>query len=198
MKLMQCLLIGALSVSLIACGGKTPQDTFTKLKAAQEKKDHKAMASCLTSATLDKMNLGLTLVAGFATMGKDFKPDPAKEKELDAIFAKHGLKDLKKQKSKEDAEKTMASIKDKPGLYADLITFIEKNSKKGSFNMPEFVELKDVKVEGETATGKLVSKRKGKDGKDETKTEDVTFKNVNGEWLMHIEMSRKKKKPAKK
>src|SRR5262249_52567761 len=106
----------------------------------------------------------------------------------------HGLTEevLKKQpkldlKDPEAAKKGMKQmlepIKDKNAFVADMMTAMKKlgGDKKDSGPMGKDAELKDVKIEGDTATGTVVTKHDGKE-----KSEAIKFRKVGGGWKIEL------------
>jgi len=179
----------AIAGILVGCGaGSSPQGTFEKMKTAV--KGGGGMGGTLKYMTPESQNaivggMGFGVAMG-ASLGKKFGKADA---DAEAICKKHGidLEKLPQITGKEDMTQLSidfgAGIKDKPGFIKDLE---ELNKKKGKNSVDLTAKmgeatLKDVKVTGNTAAGKVVTKSDGKET-----TQPIYFKQVNGEWLIDI------------
>lgn len=207
------LVAGLLIVALAAggCGGvgggssvagATPQETFDGMKAAAAKKDWTGMVSGMTPETQDLMLGGMTMMVQF--MG--IVPGGAdKLKGANDILTKYGVKldatpklpdltggDPTKADPQDAMKKLTAGVKDKAACLGELMAWLEKNgdenTKKG-MNSDDIAAstLSDVKIDGDTATGKLTSKKDGKD-----QTQDVHFKKIDGKWYADMTADMKK------
>jgi hypothetical protein len=170
---------------------KTPQEVFEAARAAGKKGDWKTVASCLTEKSRDQLAgqaVGLALIfkafAGFDKTGK------AKElvKQVDEVLAKHGLtqekldalKGAKPKGAEESAkalQKLLGPVKDRNAFIGDLMGVLNKfgGKKENLFD----AELKDVKIDGDNATGTVIGKKAGKEQR-----ETFKFKKVGGSWKM--------------
>ncbi len=164
------IVAAAALVALAACGGKaggsTPEDVFEQAKKAGSAKDYRTFYACIDPDGADGMLLAMSVGAGFTCMdNKDA------QKELEGITTKHGLKtdDKKplglgdKEKAKQAAKELFKDVKDRPALFSDLVTFMQKHGKdKNVLGDLDGTTLKDLKVDGTTAKAKQVLK----DGKE--------------------------------
>jgi hypothetical protein len=178
-----------LSIALIflaACGkggGSTPEATFASAKKASEQKDLKTLATLMDPDKLPTMVGGVAVGAEMmAKMNKDMQAD------YEALKKKWGLKDFKSagKASREEWENAgkeiVKDVKDLPGLFEDLAHLMQKHSPngKGMFDDENTQgELKDVKIEGDVATGTVT----GKDGKGHP----IRFVRKNGSWYFSPE-----------
>ncbi len=167
-------------------GAKTPQAAFEILKKSANGRDYKTLFNILTVESQDQMLIGALIGSGLALVPVGTKPRAGKKKELDAIFAKHGVKNGGKpkgglagmanpEKMMKDMAKDLAGIKDRAGLFNDLILFLEKSAL--SQRRLEVVSLTGLKVKGDRATGTLVLKGK---------TVPAEFRRVDGLWYVHL------------
>ena len=177
--------------------GATPQDTFDAMKGAAAKKDWTGMASCMTPETQDLTIGGMAMMVQFMGMmpgGAD------KLKGATDILTKHGVKldaapkmpDLTgggadSAAKAQDAMKQLTSgVKDKAACLGELMAWFQQNgdeSQKKNMNPDEIAKstLADVKIDGDNATGKVTSKKDGKDN-----TEDMHFKRIDGKWYVDM------------
>ncbi len=182
--------------------GATPQDTFDGMKAAAAKKDWTGMVSGMTPETQDLMLGGMTMMVQFMGMvpgGAD------KLKGANDILTKHGVKldatpalpdltggDPTKANPQDAMKKLTAGVKDKAACLGELMSWLEKNgdeNTKKNMNSDDIATstLSDVKIDGDTASGKLTSKKDGKD-----QTQDVHFKKIDGKWYADMTADMKK------
>ena len=175
---------------LVACGGggggsSTPEGVFEKAKSAAKSKDWRTVYSCFNPQESDLFLFGMLMGASFSTMS-----DKDVAKELESIQTKHGLKEHPDMKSmggsdpsnrNDMAKEAVKDVKDKPGLFDDLMRFMEKQGKGGAAFESKFVDvtLKDVKITGETATGQIVVA----DGK----SRPTAFVRHEGAWYLSME-----------
>lgn len=184
-----------------------PEGTYGSPKAvydagfeAMKKKDYKTFMKCLSPESRDR------IIAEFAAAGAVIRimanlADDAKMKDiaddLDKTLAKHGLTKeamakfgaAKDPKEVEKAKKTLAAlVKDKPAFMGDVVKLLEKLSTgKGK---PDEGELKEVKITGDKAQGKIVSKVNGKE-----MSQPIDFVKIGGSW--HIVVPEMKATTAK-
>ncbi|MBI2924034.1 MAG: hypothetical protein HYY18_23500 [Planctomycetes bacterium] len=168
-----------------APGAATPEEAYRKAAEAGARSDWKALFAMVLADDQDLLLFGLTFGAAFASMGAE---DPATvEKEAKDLFAKHKVPEKQDGDSVDmnDETKMRAMLKeklkdvpDKGALAGDLIMFMKKHSKKGSgFSMFEGT-LKDVKTDGEKATGTL--------SKPDGDSTDIRFAKKDGRWYLAI------------
>ena len=174
--------------------GATPQATFDAMKGAAAKKDWGGMISCMSADSQDMMIGGMSMmVQMMSAFGGGDKMKGASD-----ILTKHGVKmemptDPAAAANPQDAmKKATAGVKDKTACLSELMVWFEKNGdekQKANFNPDEMASavLADVKIDGDTATGKVTTKKGG-----EEKTDDAHFKKVDGKWYMDLTADMKK------
>jgi hypothetical protein len=198
------IVLALFSISTLSgCGGasaaySTPQATFDTAKAAVAKEDWKGFAQCLTPDSRDTM-AGAMVMAGsmmqaFAGLGGDEGKKEAKD--VEAVLKKHGIdeKSLEgpplgdaKTDPNEAMKKLSSSIKDRDAFIGEIMTVMSKSGKmKDKGPMTKDATLKDVKVDGDTASGTIATKADGKDV-----NEPIKFRKISGAWKMEIDMDRK-------
>lgn len=181
-------------------GGDSPEAAFSNFKSAVGNNDWKTATQQMTVESQDGLASMMLMVAPFSMM-MDPENAEAKQKSFEALLAKHGIEEPKTDENAEnksadaapqnptDAGKDMkdmlANVKDKPALIGDLMAWVDKNSKGGDKMMVgiETSELKDVKIDGQKATGTLVMTKDG-----ETSNEPIEFRQVDGKWYIHLPM----------
>jgi hypothetical protein len=171
---------------------KTPEEAFEAFKTAAKDKDHKKFMNCLTPESQEQMAAMLvfsaSFMSGFAEMDKTGEAKK-KMKPIADVMEKHGLTEevLKKQPEvkpgKEDPAKAMKPlldlIKDKPAFCVDMLTAMDQTGQKGGFSEgAASATLKDVKIDGDTATGKVSSEKK--------KDEPIEFKKIGNSWKIDL------------
>ncbi len=189
MRLLRSIaVLAAVSGLLVGCGGgSTPEGTFEKMKTVGKAEGMPGMLKFMTPESQNAMagGMGFGLAMGTSLAKKFGKPDA----DAEAVLKKHNIdmEKLPKITGKEDMTKLTidfgATIKDKPGFIKDLEELNKKKGKK-ALNMAEDLAsstLKDVKITGETAEGKIVSTKDGKEN-----IQPVHFKLVGGEWLFDM------------
>ena len=180
------LFLALISVAMVGCsgsaGGSSPEDVFAKFKKATENDDYKGAFNCLEESTQNGMVAGMVIMSGFMVMGDD----DAKKK-MDEVMKKHKLNDLDEkemEKFKDDQKAAMdfvaSKVKDKAQFFADVMSVASKAKNAGDNSFAIKGELKDVKTDGDKATGKIVVK----DGKEEP----ISFVKVDGRWLIKMDM----------
>lgn len=157
----------------------SPQAAFDGLKEAVRSKDPQAISAALTDGAENTMAGTLVFMAGFAALDEEKRP------EIETLLQKHGID------TSEDAEKTDLTegfhalaepIKDKPAFIAEILAWIDENKEDDSA-APSLINgtLQNLKVEGDTATGTLVTSKRGAERK-----EPIEFRKVDGGWLVHL------------
>ncbi len=172
-----CLVAGCSGGGGEAAGGDSPQDVFNKIKDGFESGDYEASFRCVAPEGQDQMLFGMMMALGFATMGKEDA-----EAEVKGILKKHGVRvdedeegiDLGDEAAmKEAIAKTFKDVKDKPALFQELMEAAEKHTVQMGPFVPEAAQLKNVKIEGDTATGTISS---------EQGEEEAEFVKKDGRW----------------
>jgi hypothetical protein len=177
----------AVAGMLVGCGaGSTPQGTFDKMKSMGKTNDMGAMLKYLTPESQNLIVGGRAY--GPAMMANMAKASGKGDPKIEAVLKKHGIDigNLPKMSGKGDTSKAIktlgAAIKDKPGFLADMEKLNPKKGKQSSMaDQMANSTLKDVKITGNTAEGKIVVKKDGKET-----TQPIHFKLVGGEWLVDL------------
>ncbi|MBL4849867.1 MAG: DUF4878 domain-containing protein [Planctomycetes bacterium] len=176
-------------------GGSSPEDLWKKLKATEKEggdMDMKAMTELCTEASQGEFAQFGMMAAGFASMGKNMKADPAKEKLLNELLDKHGVNRGPDGKAA-NAKEALKDVKDMPALVSDLFAFADKHGSGKSSNSG-MGTLKEIKTSGDRATATVT--KKGKDGKETT--EACVFLKEKGRWFFDLKETTKATKALKK
>lgn len=158
-----------------------PEEVFAAFKAAAAENDMKGVLACMTQDSQNQMVMASMMMAAFLPL--NFSDDQEKVKklgeEIKTIMEKHGLtEDMDAGGEEPDIEKYLTPVKDRAQLAADLFALMQREDPDSNpFANMANAELKDVKMDGETATGKF-----SLDGRDE----DIEFVMVNGNWLIKM------------
>jgi len=180
---------------------KTPQAVFDAAVASMSKKDYAVMVTCFTPEAQQQMAVDL------ATQGLFFRGKADDDEKIQTRFKpafevmdKHGLtkaatKDVKIKgfrPSKEDRAAILKLVKDPAAFAAAYMTAQEKANEGGDKDQPPKPELKDLKIDGDKASGNIVVtfKVKGKDKDVEAvreRKQPVNFSKIKGGWLIDPE-----------
>ncbi len=116
-------------------GAESPEKAYEQLKRGALARDYRAFFNVLHVESQNMMLAGQMIGAAITLAPIGTKPNPDKKKELDEIFAKHGVKDDGSPVKPGPPEQMMAEVgkklegvEDRPGLFHDLMLFLEKNS----------------------------------------------------------------------
>ena len=168
-------------------GAKSPKAAFAKVKKAASNEDWEGLFVMLTKEPQNKMLAGMLLGAAITTAPIGTKANPGKKDKLEAILKKHGVSDMKsgsKGGNPKDLMSEMAAkldgVKDRPGLFSDLMKFLEENSLRQDRH--EVISMDNLKEDGDKATATIVLKNQA--GK--TIKENVELHRVDGRWYFHI------------
>jgi hypothetical protein len=187
---------------LSGCGGaasySTPDAAFKGMQTAAEKEDWKAFCETLTDDSRDmmagSMAFGGMFMSKMGALGAK-EEDKAKLKTIDEVLKKHGLTEehfsklpkdpMPKDKAGQQAamRKMVEPVKDKAAFVGDMMKSMKSLSKDGesNFSMIKSAKLEELKVEGDTAKGVIVTQIKGQD-----KREPVEFRKVSGSWRVEL------------
>src|SRR5262249_46649248 len=198
------VLAGLLAAVVAASGAaqtkvyKTPEDVFDAAKAAAKKGDLKAYFALVEPESVKLVAAGLALTGvNMRALSASGKIDKDASKPSLDVRDKHGLtadatKKVKPGPMEKDAEKVIKAakpllglIKDKSAFVADVLTASQKSSKKGDedFKVLAKAKLKDVKIDGDKATGNVVNTIAGKE-----RTDPITFVKVGKGWLIRLDI----------
>jgi hypothetical protein len=184
----------------------TPQAAFEAAKKAAVQKDYRAVFGALTEDNRDAF-AGLMVIMGsfVKEIGAKFaKTDEDKEKvkKIETVLDKHGVTPemtqeamtlAKEMQGKDPAEvlpvmrKLIKPLKDRVGLVSEMMSLTDQEKKGSPFEELKTAQLKDVKVDGNTAKGKLTMIKDGTE-----KTDPIEFRKEGAGWKIHIDMSKKK------
>ncbi len=157
-------------------GGSSPQAVYDRAKACSTSGDWAGFYDCLAPTKRDTAIGGLLYLAAFTKMGGG-----AAEAEYTKLMAAHGL-DPKPPTPDPAAPQGaqlaqwLAPAKDRRKLFADLMAFTRPTRKADDVIFDPAATLADLRVTGETATGKLVKP----DGKKKT----ISFVSADGAWYL--------------
>jgi len=177
---------------------KTPEACFDAARAAYEKGDFAAFVACIAPDAQKDLasKLGLELVSSRA-MVEELKDNDQREAmqkafgPVNEVLDRHGLtpkatKEIRKGKDGEENEKAKKAVlklvKDPEKFLADVLAAFDKLSGPNKEKTKD--KLTDVKIDGDKATGVIVTTRKGKDDNDVERKEKVQFVKVGGGWRM--------------
>jgi hypothetical protein len=201
------LALAALLPTTLGCGGSasggdfsTPEACFASMQTAGKNKNIAGMINCLTVESQEVLCGGMVLMGnmmkmfgGMAATGGDQGAEMKQQAEaIAAVLEKHGVTEDALKDAAPTAEmasdagairKLAGVVSDKPQFIADMFAVMEKSSQGGNFS-EEFESqiagtLKDVKVEGDSATGTIVT-TKGE--------EPIAFRKTAEGWKLHIEL----------
>lgn len=179
-------------------GYDSPQAVWDAAKKAEKDKDGETFIKCFDADTQNILAAGMVFTGMFATsMSKFDKKAAEKMKPVQDVMNKHGLtedflkkaqKDKPKGNTPEDLMKAMLKltepIKDKAAFFVEMTKAMDAASdkkKQKDDHMIADAELKDVKIDGDKAKGKMVGKKGG-----EEKEQPIEFVKESGGWKIHI------------
>jgi hypothetical protein len=187
----------------------SPQTVFDAATKAAKDKDWKTLHGCLTRDSRDVLT-GQIAFLGLFFRGVAGKVDPsgkAAEKlaPLETIYKKHGLTKEVLEKMKKDSPKASQDpkeeakamkklaepIKDQVGFITAVLKVLDEANPKQQKNPLGDAKLKDVKVDGDKATGTQVTK-----SGDKEKEQTVTFVKEGGGWRMVLPLPQMGGKPG--
>ena len=192
-----CLL--SLSPLLAGCGAPgggyaSPEAVATAAKAAIDKKDMGAFYDCLTEESQNTLAGTAVLVGSMMKSGMVAMGGPeaqAETAEVAAIMEKHGvteesLKDANPNPAMMGDSQAIGAlanvVKDKRGFVHDVFTVLDKMKQGGPDLSQQFTgELKDLKIDGDKATAKLITQRG---------EEELDFRKSAAGWKLHIDMEK--------
>jgi len=195
------LVLSLVVAPVIGCGGggyDSPDAVFNAATDFAKKENWQGFADTLTTESQEAMAGGLAMAglfmkafAGFGGASKDEKTKSAFE-DMDKVLSKHGLSEeamkkmggeKKKDMSPQEAMAKIAEpIKDKPQFIADMMGVLTKiDPEKQKVPLNEDAKLTDLKVDGDTAKGTVVTKKDGKEQK-----QPIAFKKTSSGWKIDI------------
>ena len=187
------------SIFMTGCGNSggadTPEAAFNSFKSAVSNNDWKTATAQLTNESQDVLASGMMMMAAFASISFDADEAKANEESFNQLLAKHGLDKGAMESENEDEnqdpsaamKEMMAPVKDKPAFVADMIAWIDEHAQDDDNGLMEEIttgELKDIKIDGDSASGMIAMSKDG-----ETNEEPIEFRKVNGKWFIHLPMN---------
>jgi len=202
---------GALAAALLVLSGdargqakkyESPNAVFDAFQSSVKKKDWKTAYTCLTPDSGDRLAGQMifvgAMIKSFAAFDKTGKL-AGLVKPIDAVFDKHGLtkESLAKAKPSKDPKEQDAAllklarlVKDRAAFLGELMPVMEKLGSKKGDELGK-ATLKDVKIDGDNATGTAVTEKGGVE-----KEEPLKFKKIGGGWRIDLPITTGKKKGA--
>jgi hypothetical protein len=187
---------------LLSFGHRSPEAVFTAARQAVEREDWRGFCGCLTPPSRDLLvgsmvhNVSQIVAArSFAaasglgagqTVDAKVQPilDVLQRHRLDDETVQRMAKELPWMPSASDAERvdqTLAPIRDRNGFVADMIEALKQiNNRPAVTPIATQSELTEVKIDGERATGMVVSTADGRESK-----ESMAFQRSGGGWKIH-------------
>jgi hypothetical protein len=189
---------------------QTPQEAFDAFKAAAGKNDLTGIADCLTDDSVDQMAAQITVFAPLIVAFQKEKTPEEKKAAADSLMktmAKHGMTEphlkaseaifklafapkASPEEGKKAVRQLLEPVKDRRAYLRDVVTLLEKvgppakdrgSFKSGNFEVAKDSQLRDLKLEGDTARGVVLTTRDGK----ETRS-PITFRREGGSWRVEI------------
>ncbi len=194
MRIIKIVLIAFLAAGLLlpGCGSKggasTPQALFEEMKG-KNPDNFSEIVDFIAPDELPVMTFSMDIMAAFMT---GFSKDKTLKTKYEAIRKKYSLPEVDKKMAMKmnDTEAVMKYAAEKyaqvdhANFLKDIQGLVDKTPGKKTKKEKIYAELKDVKIEGDTATGIVVDKNK--------KQDKVTFKKVNGKWYISIKSMMKR------
>jgi len=207
------LLVATMSIAFSGLSSATaatydsPQACFDGAKTLVKNKDYKGFCQCLTPDSQNLMggmfSMMPSMMKQFAALGGDegLKEFETKFAKINQIIAASGINTddfpgmAEMQKLQQDEAKlrevfakALAPVKDRAAYVAELMVAYEA-LQDGQDGGPQFSaavdgELKDIQIDGDTATATLVLENEG-----EPQEQPLNFKKVDGSWLIDLPMS---------
>lgn len=175
----------------------SPQAVFLKYYGAMKKQDWKTFADCLTDESREyfasSMCKSAIQISDFVKAGA-VKEEEVGFRRLQSILSAHGRTEETLAKVKRDTSlpvkdletakkviKILAGpIKDKATFIGDMLRYTQETLSKKKAE-PFEKELKELKIDGSTATGVAVSSKGGKE-----RREPIAFKRVGKAWRVDL------------
>jgi hypothetical protein len=193
--LLACFVLTGLAVRGDSAPGKeaiydSPKAVFAAAQAASKKGDVPALLACLTSDSelllTGELAARVSLLRGLASLDKTGKAQE-KLKPVEDVLARHKLTEeaIRKAagaKAKGEIGKTLrgigAQVKDRPKFCAEMLSAWEMATPNRRPRPFVGLDLADVKINGDRATGTLVAQVNEK----EKREEPIEFARVGGSW----------------
>jgi hypothetical protein len=194
------VILGGLALAVLALAGaaqtdeetvyKTPRAAFEAALAASKKGDVKGYMACLTPGSQRRMASGLALQSlGLRARAREDEDFHDRARPVLAVMSKHGItaratRDIRRPRDAEEAAKarrTLAELIKKPAAFA--VEYLNALKKAGLVKklpppMPPG-ELRDVKIDGERATGSFILKIG-----DQQRIQTLRFARIEGSWKL--------------
>jgi hypothetical protein len=181
---------------------KTPQEAFKIFQEAAEKGDWKILCTCITDDSRDHLAGQIAALPRLLRQVLAFeKEEKAKElkaqtEALEDVLAKHGLttemvekacqqvSDPKDPKASSRAvgKALLAPIKDRVAFLVDYAAVSEKHGMgKHPVPLPQWAELEDLKLKGDSARGIAVIRLRGLEWR-----RPIELRHINGSWKIDL------------
>jgi hypothetical protein len=172
----------------------SPEATLATAKAAAADKDYRTFAACFTPEGQETMAAGFVMIGGMMQfmMEKD-EDNPEKGKasaaKIKQVLESHGVTEGNRPKitldmnadresQNKELRKLSEPVKDKPAFIAEFLGVLSEVGDKPDARILESnAALKDLKIEGDTASGTLVQTRETKES-----TTPIVFRKVGQDW----------------
>ena len=118
-------------------------------------------------------------MAGFSVLG-----DETADQQLGVLIERHGAVEVEQRAGmkKEERDRAWAEafkdVRDRPGLFRDLMNFIDRHSGKGSEVRLLGERIKDVRRENASATATMI--------KQNGTNQEIGFSLIDGRWLLEL------------
>lgn len=152
----------------------TPEAVFAQFKNAMQDEDWESAITLINRESQEMMVMGMVMQAAFMTM-----EDESKGKELEAIFAKHGLEELTQDDPNAEPVDFDALSEKLPAFVGEVADWIADNSEGEDEGFPEMGELSGLSIEGDKATA-TVSTEMG--------DQPIEFQKIDGQWKLNLAM----------
>jgi hypothetical protein len=197
------IVVGAVAF-LAGCGGKpssttnadfsSPEATLATAKAAAAENDYRTFAACFTPGGQETMAAGFVMIGGmmqFMMAQDDENPEKGKASaaKIKKVLEDHGVAEgsrpkitldmsADKESQNKELRKLSQPVKDKPAFIAEFIGVMQEVGDKPDARIFESsATLKDLNIEGDTASGTLVQTRAA-----EESSTPIVFKKIGQDW----------------
>jgi hypothetical protein len=196
------LMLAPLAIQLFSGGYGSPEAVFAAATQAAEREDWRTFSACLSPPSRDALASTMIHNVHRITMARSFasasgtgaaQAIDAKLQPILDVLQRHSLDDetirrmaseLPLMPSSSDAAKmdqALTPIWDRNGFIADMIAALRQiDNRPGVTPFTAQSELTDVKIDGDRATGMVVSSDGGPGGK-----QSIAFQRSGGGWKIH-------------
>ena len=182
---------------------RSPEAVFQTAKTATDNQDWEKFCDCLTPESQDNLAgmlvSGALMVKSMSGMAAMAGPEKAREveekmKPIMAVLEKHGLDEETLNESQaetrravggnrqEAIQKLVSPIKDRGKFVGDMIDAMKEiGQREDATPFQSDARLEDLKIDGDSATGKIVQTKKGTERKDA-----IRFQKISGSWKIDL------------